>query len=97
MSKGSNPDVRWRCMSSEIRLDLLSTSGESASLDVFSLTGAESLACHTSWQKIDLHADTDHGLSEVGRDLCKDGRVVVVGNGLNDRSCSLGGVTGEDY
>lgn len=46
---------------------------------------------------MDLHADTNHGLSEVGGDLCKDGRVVVVGNGLNDRSSSLGGVTGKDY
>jgi hypothetical protein len=45
---------------------------------------------------MDLHADTDHGLSEVSRDLCEDGRVVVVGNGLNDGSCSLGGITGKD-
>jgi len=45
----------------------------------------------------DLRADTDHCLSEIGRDLCEDGGVVVVCNGLNDGSCSLGWISGEDY
>jgi hypothetical protein len=44
----------------------------------------------------DLRADTDHGVSEVGRDLCEDGGVVVVRNGLDDSLGSLGGVAGQD-
>jgi hypothetical protein len=38
---------------------------------------------HTKGMK-DLRADTDHCLSEIGRDLCQDGGVVVVRNGLYD-------------
>jgi hypothetical protein len=45
----------------------------------------------------DLRADTDHGISEIGRDLSQDGGVVVVRNGLYDGSCSLSWVSREDY
>lgn len=42
------------------------------------------------------HGKTDHGLSDVGRKLGEHGRVVVVGNGLDDGTGALDGVTGQD-
>lgn len=38
--------------------------------------------------------ESDHGLSEILRDGSEDGGVVEVGDGLDDGSGSLDGVTG---
>ena len=75
---------------------LLSSTGESSTLDL-SLTSAVSSARSFAGMYTNLRADTDHCLSEIGRNLCENGGVVVVCNGLNDGSCSLGWISREDY
>jgi hypothetical protein len=45
-------------------------------------------------QKTDSHADTNHGLSEIGGDLGQDLGVVVMRDCLDDRSGPLGWVSG---
>jgi len=75
---------------------LLSSTGESSTLDL-GLASAIQSARALARVHANLRADTDHCLSEIGRNLCENGGVVVVCNGLNDGSCSLGWVSGEDY